>query len=137
MKTICLVAVLLLSQTALAGEIRLTVLGEGIAGKKIHVAIHDSAEGFPGDNKHRNGKVVDAESDHVEISLTDIEPGYYALSAFADMNGNGELDTSFIGVPSEPIGASNDASGNFGPPEFVDASFHVGDDVVTQTIHLE
>ncbi len=137
MKPILFTILLLLTTASQAGEIRLTVLGEGITGKKIYIAVHDSAEGFPGAGKQERGKVVDAHSDHVEVSLNDIDPGMYALAVFADMNGNGKLDTNFIGVPNEPLGASNDATGNFGPPKFVDAAFRVGDGVAMQTVHLE
>jgi hypothetical protein len=38
-------------------------------------------------------------------------------------NSNGKLDTNFVGIPREGVGASNDAKGHFGPPKFdADAS---------------
>ena len=61
--------------------------------------------------------------------------GTYALRIMHDVNGNGELDTNFVGIPSEPWAFSNNAKGNFGPPTWADVSFELKGDVV-QTIEL-
>jgi uncharacterized protein (DUF2141 family) len=53
-----------------------------------------------------------------------IEAGTYAISAIHDENSNGRLDTNFMGIPKEGVGASNDAKGHFGPPKFDAAAFH-------------
>jgi uncharacterized protein (DUF2141 family) len=52
-----------------------------------------------------------------------VRPGTYGLSAFHDKNGNGRLDTNFLGIPTEDYCASNDARGFMGPPSFEDAKF--------------
>ena len=52
-----------------------------------------------------------------------IAPGRYAVSVFHDENSNGKMDTNFIGMPKEGVGASNDAKGRFGPPGFDAAAF--------------
>ena len=51
-----------------------------------------------------------------------VAPGTLAVSVFHDENSNGKLDTNFIGIPREGVGASNNAKGRFGPPKFRDAS---------------
>jgi uncharacterized protein (DUF2141 family) len=33
------------------------------------------------------------------------------------------MDSNFLGMPREGVGASNDAKGHFGPPKFDTASF--------------
>jgi len=53
-----------------------------------------------------------------------VAPGTYAVSVVHDENSNGKLDTNFIGMPREGVGASNDAKGHMGPPKFSAASFH-------------
>ena len=58
--------------------------------------------------------------------FSNLEPGRYAAIAFHDENGNGEFDTSFIGVPTEPYGFSNDAQGFLGPPTFDAAAVVIG-----------
>lgn len=55
--------------------------------------------------------------------FTGIAPGTYAVSVVHDENSNGKLDTNFIGMPREGVGASNDAKGHMGPPKFSAASF--------------
>jgi uncharacterized protein (DUF2141 family) len=52
-----------------------------------------------------------------------VAPGIYAVSVVHDENSNGKLDTNFIGMPREGVGASNDAKGHMGPPKFGAASF--------------
>ena len=52
-----------------------------------------------------------------------IKPGIYAVSVFHDENSNGKLDTSFLGIPREGVGASNGARGHLGPPKFDAAAF--------------
>jgi len=59
------------------------------------------------------------------ITFTDVSEGRHAIKAFHDVNDNGELDTNWMGIPTEPYGFSNDAMGTFGPPSFQDASFLV------------
>ncbi|MDM4765488.1 DUF2141 domain-containing protein [Pelomonas sp. SE-A7] len=46
-----------------------------------------------------------------------------ALTVFHDLNGNGKLDTNAMGMPTEPLGYSNNAVGNFGPARFDAAVF--------------
>jgi len=48
---------------------------------------------------------------------------YYSVSVYYDLDENGELNTGFLGIPSEPVGFSNNAKGSFGPPSFEDTKF--------------
>jgi uncharacterized protein (DUF2141 family) len=49
--------------------------------------------------------------------------GKYAVGVFYDEDGDGKLNTGFLGIPSELVGVSNNAKGFFGPPSFHKASF--------------
>lgn len=53
-----------------------------------------------------------------------VASGTYAVSVIHDENSNGKLDTNFLGIPREGVGASNDAKGHFGPPKFDAAAFN-------------
>lgn len=55
------------------------------------------------------------------VQLSDLPDGPLALSIIHDLNGNGRLDMNPVGMPIEPFGFSNNASGRFGPPRFDDA----------------
>lgn len=63
-----------------------------------------------------------------------LTPGTYAAVCIHDENGNGKLDTNWIGFPTEGVVASNHAKGRFGPPSFKDASFAVGRG--PKTVHM-
>lgn len=60
---------------------------------------------------------------HAVCEFSGVAPGTYAISVFHDENSNGKLDTNFVGIPREGVGASNDAKGHFGPPKFDAAAF--------------
>jgi uncharacterized protein (DUF2141 family) len=49
-----------------------------------------------------------------------------------DVNRNNKMDMNFISIPKEQYGFSNDASGNFGPPSFAEASFTVSGDMALE-----
>ena len=53
----------------------------------------------------------------------DIPPGTYALAVVHDENMNGKLDTSWLGIPKEGYGFSNDVKAVRGAPSFSDATF--------------
>jgi len=53
----------------------------------------------------------------VELRVRNVKPGAYSIAVFHDHNGNGKHNRSFIGLPSEPYGFSNDV-GRRGPPSF-------------------
>lgn len=46
--------------------------------------------------------------------------GRYAVSIFQDINGNGELDQNFLGIPKEPVGFGNNYK-PLGKPAFESA----------------
>jgi uncharacterized protein (DUF2141 family) len=60
---------------------------------------------------------------HATCQFENIPSGTYAVSVFHDENSNGKLDTNFLGIPREGVGASNNAKGHMGPPRFSAAEF--------------
>src|SRR5215469_17314337 len=91
---------------------------------QVFCALYASAEGFPKDGQkaiRRNHSSIFDKRASCEFS--GIEPGTYAISVFHDENSNGKLDTNFLGIPREGVGASNDARGHMGPPKFDAAQF--------------
>jgi uncharacterized protein (DUF2141 family) len=51
----------------------------------------------------------------------EVPPGKYAISVYQDVNENGELDRTFIGIPKEPVGFGNNYK-PFGKPKFESAA---------------
>ena len=76
-----------------------------------------------------------AKAGTVEMRLTGVKPGTYAIAVFHDLNGDGKLGRNFIGLPNEPYGFSNDV-GRRGPPEFTGALITVKDPSTTVVIPI-
>ncbi len=69
------------------------------------------------------------------VTFSEIPFGVYGVSAFHDKDSDGELDT-FLGVPTEDTGSSNDAPAKFGPPKWEVAKIEVSEKITKQTIHF-
>jgi uncharacterized protein (DUF2141 family) len=91
---------------------------------QVLCSLFSSATDFP---KRAERAAAHTQSDilhgHAVCEFTGIAPGTYAISVFHDENSNGKLDTNFMGIPREGVGASNNAKGHFGPPKFDVAAF--------------
>jgi len=114
---------------------------EGLVGATgtVYIAVYDNEDDWLGDDVFMGHEVdieqgMDGELVRTEILLP---PGQYALSIFHDRNGNGEMDTNFIGMPKEPIAMSNNAKAKFGPPKYDDAVFEVVLEPVIQRVKIK
>lgn len=72
----------------------------------------------------------------VAFNLGAPAPGRYAIRMFHDVDSDGAMDTNIIGIPTEPIGFSNNAPLQFGPPSFAAAAFDVSASGAVQSIAL-
>ena len=116
----------------------LEITGIKEAKGRMACALFWENKGFP--RKHRRAlrrTWVDVEDATAKCVFKRTGLGEYAASVFLDLNGNGKLDTSAIGTPSEPWGVSQDAkSKRFGPPLYKDAKFDYQGGPVTIPIKL-
>lgn len=104
---------------------------EGLRNDKGQVvcALYSSPEGFPKNSHKPVARATSLISNKKGVcEFSGIEPGTYAISVFHDENSNGKLDTNFLGIPREGVGASNDAKGHLGPPKFEAAAFQFSGD---------
>lgn len=93
---------------------------------KILALLFDQSESFPGEvGQAIHETEVDIQDKQATFSFSGLAKDRYAISIVHDENGNGRMDTNFLGIPNEGYGASNDAKGNMGPPAFEDAAFQV------------
>jgi uncharacterized protein (DUF2141 family) len=106
---------------ASAQDVEVIIKNVGPAPGILFVGLFDSEKTFL--KKPVRGERVAAHEGSVRAVFKNIPAGEYAISVFHDANGNGKLDTNFIGMPKEGVGASNDAMGSFGPPSFEKAKF--------------
>ena len=90
---------------------------------------------FKGDMAPIASVMQRAAAGEMSFTTTNLPPGDYALRVMHDVNNNGELDTNFVSMPTEPWAFSNNATGNFGPAKWADAKFTVAGET-TQEITL-
>lgn len=91
---------------------------------QVLCAVYSSPDGFPKQSEKALARVSSPIAQKQTVcEFSAVAPGTYAISVFHDENSNGKLDTKFMGIPREGVGASNGARGHLGPPKFEAAAF--------------
>ena len=114
---------------AFAADLTIEVRGVRSTDGRVYVAVHGSEAkaAFPSGDGVVDRFRESARVGVIRLVARDLPPGRYAVNAFHDENGNGELDTNLVGIPSEGYGFANDPVIRFGPPEFEAAAVTVGE----------
>ena len=91
---------------------------------QIMVFVFNNADDFP-TKKDRAvfSKKAPVTGASMEIVFDSVPEGTYGVAVYHDENMNDKMDRHWYGSPIEGYGASNDATGTFGPPKFDDAKF--------------
>lgn len=110
---------------AVAADLTVKIKDVQNANGTILMALHDGADGFPKSRKPVAVISLDAKIGEVLAVFPDLDAGAYAISLYHDENGNKELDTNFLGVPTEGYAFTNNAKGAFGPPSFENAAIKI------------
>jgi len=120
------------AQSVETSEVVLT-FETGAATGSVMVALFGSEAAYNG-----GGPVAQAAipaSGPVVARFENLPAGDYAMRAFHDLNGNGQMDTNPFGMPTEPYAFSNNARGNMGPASWERARFAVSGETA-QTITI-
>ena len=130
-KTILLFCLSIFSTVLLAQTASITVKVEGIqeVSGNMSVAIYNNADDFPDNDKVLFGERIPVQLETFEYVFKDIPFGTYAIAVYHDLDEDSELTKSWIGIPKEPYGFSNNVEGGMGPPDFEDASFELKQDM--------
>jgi uncharacterized protein (DUF2141 family) len=92
----------------------------------VMVALYDSAAAYDGNNgRPVAATAVPASGASVVATFENLPAGDYAVKAYHDVNGDGEMNTNPFGIPTEPYAFSNNAVGNMGPARWAAARFAV------------
>lgn len=103
---------------AQAASLELTVSGLNRAEGHVLVAVFDQADLWLKGKPLRSARAK-VEGGELKLQFDDLPEGVsLALSVVHDLNDNKRLDMNVMGMPTEPYGFSNNATGNFGPPSF-------------------
>jgi uncharacterized protein (DUF2141 family) len=106
----------------------------------VMIALYDSARAFNGEGTDADANRAVARTaisaqGRVVATFENLPAGDYAVKAFHDVNGDGEMNTNPFGMPVEPYAFSNNAVGNMGPARWSAAHFPVSGET-TQTISI-
>lgn len=115
--------------SALAQQTTLEVDLSGIqhANGAVRVALYQDPKTFRKEAQAVAIQQVPAAPGSVKVKFTDLAPGRYAIMAYHDEDGDGELDRRLGMFPIEGYGLSNNPVVS-GPPAFEDSAFSVGTD---------
>ena len=118
-------------------SLTITIANISPRGGILRLGVYDAAR-YP-DNKSRPIASADvpAHGAVMTITLKDLPPGQYAIESFQDVNANGKMDTSWIGLPLEPYGFSRDARAVLSKPGFSSVAFAVTPGENSQTMHMQ
>lgn len=88
-------------------------------------ALFESSVGFPTEflRSATNVMVIKIRKTQARCTFEEIPRGTYAIAVIHDENMNGELETNWLGIPTEGYGFSNDAKALLSAPSFSAASF--------------
>ncbi|HYC05948.1 MAG TPA: DUF2141 domain-containing protein [Azospirillaceae bacterium] len=121
--------------TATAAPLTVTVANAVPGLGEIRAAIFDSPEAMDKGDQPLAALKIRSFGDRTSFTL-DLPAGTYALRVFQDIDGDGALGRSLLGMPTEPIGFSNDAMGAMGPPSFDQAAVRHGEQAGAITVTL-
>lgn len=111
-------------------EVTLQVAVSGIerADGVILVAACNREDYLAGECKY--GARAPAQLGRVVVTLSGLPEGTYAIKVLHDLDGDGVLKRTALGLPSEPVGFGNDAQVKWGPPSFEQSAVKVSGSTV-------
>jgi uncharacterized protein (DUF2141 family) len=124
---------------AQAAAADLTIRVENVlpAGGVLRLGLYNAALYPDDDSKPIASADVPAIGGETVVTLHGIAPGIYAIEAFQDVNANNKMDTSWVGLPLEPFGFSQDAKPFLSKPAFDEVKFALAAGENIQVIHLQ
>jgi uncharacterized protein (DUF2141 family) len=118
---------------------KLTVIITGFSNEEgnCRFALDNSKAVYEREDSVWIGKVLPIVNNQVIVVIDSLSFGEYAVRVFHDENKNEEIDTNFLGIPTEDYGYSNDASDWFGPPSWEKEKFIFNKPEMTIEIEIE
>jgi uncharacterized protein (DUF2141 family) len=93
---------------------------------QVCISLFQDGQGFPGNSKQSTERrCLDITNRPIVTVFKDVKPGEYAITVFHDVNKDGNLNQTSIGIPTEGIGFSNNIQVQISRPQFKEAAFNV------------
>lgn len=127
---VLVIALLVVPEAGADTGVTLTVHASTFRSRKgaLVCRLFSNGDGFPAKATHQAERTVSIPGTEAACEFRSLRPGLYAVALFHDENGNGKLDTNFLGLPAEAVGTSNNKHPLIGPPSFSDAKFRLEHD---------
>jgi len=108
----------------------LTVFLSGIEPNRgqIVVSIYNNQDDFLLIGKEYRTRIIKATTSEELVVFKDIPKGVYAVTTYQDRNSDGKMTKSFIGIPKEVFGFSNNYHPLLSAPHFDDCKFEIKSD---------
>ena len=119
------------------GNLTIVVTGFENDDGEVLIAVSNSRETYESNDSAFVGVKVKIENKKAEYTFEELPFGEYAIKLFHDENMDGELDSNFLGIPTEDYGFSNNARGTFGPADYDDAKFLFEQTEMTMEISVD
>jgi uncharacterized protein (DUF2141 family) len=120
--------VALAAKPASAASLEIVIENSLVAEGQIMIRLLQGEAEFKGESPAYAALQRRATMGEMRFVIDDLPDAEYGLQVMHDTNGNGELDTNFVGMPREPWAFSNNATGNMGPPKWQDIKFSLDSD---------
>lgn len=113
-------------------EVLVRVSGIAASTGEIGCALFAPGPAFPMDTSGARRVFARADAAGVACRFDDVAPGQWAVSVSHDLNGNRQVDTNLVGMPTEAWGVSNNVRPTLRAPRFDEAAFKVTGDAPVQ-----
>jgi len=128
---------LIISSKVQAEEFSLAIHVAGVKNNQgaIFVELYNDPKTFRKSSQALAVQTIPAQAGIVTVDFKGLNLGHYAVLAYHDEDGNGQLNKRFGMIPTEGYALSNDPS-VIGPPSFEDSDFEVlGDSELRINMH--
>lgn len=104
---------------------------------KILILVFNQPDGFPDQvDKAFKKYALPPKNKGLDLVISDLAPGNYAFTVLHDEDGDEKMKTSFLGIPAEKYGFSNNPKIYFTPPSFEKAAVKLGAETKSIVIDL-
>ena len=124
---------LLVANQTFAAELLIKVTGITNAEGNMQIALFNNEASFS--DSPYEAMSVPVTDVNMQVQISDLAAGEYAIMLFQDLDSNEELDTNLLGIPREPWGGSLQGKTIMRAPTWNDVKFTVDSDV-TMTVEL-
>lgn len=123
---------------ARSADVHVDITGVKAGVGQVVVSVWDSEENYLSEPLTKKTVLVTELKDgKFRVTFSELLPSECAINVYYDKNTNAELDTNWIGMPSEPVGITNNVKGSFGPPEYEKGKVKITGKEQVFVIHVE